>query len=794
MNQIIKTIHKMVRNLLLCLFIPFISFAQKVTVSGNVKSLSETLVGVSVIEKGTINGTTSDIDGNYSIKVDQNSILVFSYLGFKNQEFSVNGRKIINIKLIEDASQLDEVVVKGFTGVIGQARRRAESIQSTPESVVTFTSKEIDTKGITNIQSFSDQIPNVNFTTSQSVGNNFITVRGISHIRNGESPIAFVIDGVTLPDANLINQELFDVALIEVVKGPQGALYGKNAIAGAINIVTNQPTNVFKNKIKLGYSSGNLLKAQFASNGPLLKDKIFYRLSGSYKKGDGFIENKTLKRPIDFIEDLTIRGQIKTIFGEGIKATLTGQIIDAKAGAVYYAGPKTGTSPVFSPDDFENQVITADQFGASSLKGFYSNLKFEWDFEKVKLLSSTTYNKGDRNHIGDLDFTASDILRQIQDSNSKTFNQEFKLSSTNTESNLSWDFGAFYQNSDKLLFTKATADFGFFSDPYTPTGVQSDFAQSDFTNTYKTFAAFGFLDYKVSNRFSISLGLRYDNDNISQENRTLNKNPSKIDSQFQPKLSLSLQATENILMFANYGRGYRSGGFNQAKTIRFEADYEAEITDNYEIGIKNSYWGDRLILNVSTYYINFFNQQQYALIIGSDGNIRIGNFNFEESKSYGFEADFKLRPSKYFDVFVSYGVSGSEIIKGTSTYSTVGNEKFNVGGKNTPLIPQNSFTLGVDSNFNISEKATFNGNITLKGTGEIYWHEDNKAVSSSYNILNARVGLTLNKNTSLSLWGKNMLNTNYITEFFGQPFSNGGSNLVWKGNPATFGIGISHKF
>ncbi len=782
----------MIRTLLLLiLFVPFLTFSQKVTVKGTINSESGPLIGVNVIEKGTTNGTTTDFNGNYSISINSDATLVFSSLGYKTQEIDVNGKKTINLTLQEDASQLDAVLLKGFSGVIGQARRRAESVQTIPESVITFTSEAIETKGITNIQTFSDQIPNVNFTNSQNIGNNFITVRGISHIRNGESPIAFVIDGVTLPDANLINQELFDLALIEIVKGPQGALYGKNAIAGAINIVTNQPTNSFKNRISIGYGSGDLVKAQLSSTGPLVKDKLFYRISGSYKKGDGVIDNQTLNKPVDFIEDLTIRGQIKANLSDNISATATGQVIDAKAGAVYYATPITGTN--FSPDDFDNQAIVADQFGRSSLKGAYGNLKIDFNFDKVKLVSSTTYNKGDRNHIGDLDFTPADVLRQIQNSDSKTFNQELKLSSTNDDSKVTWDVGAFYQNSDKLLFTKATADFGFFGPPFMGTGVQSDFATSDFTNTYKTFAAFGFLDYKVSDRFTVSFGLRYDNDKISQDNRTLNTNPSKKDSQVQPKVSLALKATQNMLMYANYGRGYRSGGFNQDNTVRFNTDYEAEITDNYEIGIKNSYWNDRVILNLSAYYIDFSNQQQYALIIGGDGNIRIGNFNFPESESRGFEADFKLRPSKYLDILASYGVSKSKIVKGTSTVSTGANESFDVSGKNTPLIPQDSYTLGLESNFDISDNVAFNGNVTLKGTGEIYWHEDNEGVSSSYNLLNARVGFTFN-NISLNIWGNNILDQDYITEFFGQTFSNGGSDLAWKGNPATFGLDLSYRF
>jgi iron complex outermembrane receptor protein len=489
-----KKLKKMKLKLLIfALLFPMIVLSQKITINGNVSDTQDLLPGVSILEKGTSNGTSSDIDGNYSIKVNQNATLIFSFIGYKTQEIMITNKKSLMVILEEDRSSLDEIIVKGFTGVIGQARRRAESIQNIPESVVTFTSKGIEAKGIENIQTFSDHVPNVNFTTSQNIGNNFITVRGISHIRNGESPIAFVIDGVTLPDANLINQELFDVALIEVVKGPQGALYGKNAIAGAINILTNKPTNNFKNKLLFGYGSGNLFKTQFATSGPLVKDKLFYRISTSFKKGDGVIDNETLNKPVDFIEDLTVRAQIRANLSDNTKLTLTGQIIDAKAGAVYYAVPSVDETPNDGignavPDSFNNYKIVADQFGTSSLKGFYGNAKLEFNLDDVKIVSSTTINKGDRNHIGDLDFTVNDVLRQIQDSNSDTFNQEIKISSIANDSKVSWDLGTFYQNSDKLLFTKATADFGFFAAPFTGTGVQSDFASSDFTNTYKTFA------------------------------------------------------------------------------------------------------------------------------------------------------------------------------------------------------------------------------------------------------------------------------------------------------------------
>jgi iron complex outermembrane receptor protein len=771
-----------------------VAFGQKIEITGKVTDANGPIAGVNIVEKGTANGTSTDFNGLFTMYVSSESILVFSYLGYKIQDVPLNGRTSINVTLEEDASQLDEVVVSGFDNVIGQARRRAESVQSIPESVITFTAKDIETKGISNVQSFADQIPNVNFTTSQNVGNNFITVRGVSQIRNGDAPIAFVIDGVTLPDANLLNQELFDVALIEVVKGPQGALYGKNAIAGAINIVTNEPSNTFRNKFQIGYGNGNLINAQLSSTGPLVKDKLFYRVSGSYKKGDGLLNNVTLDNAPDFVEDLTFRAQLKANLSTKVSATLTGQVIDIEAGGIYYAAPTNGNAKN-NPDNFNNWSIQADQRGVGTLNSKYGNLKVDFNLDKVKLTSLTTFNQAERNAFGDLDYTPADVLRQDQDSNTKTFNQEIRLGSiSDPNSKVNWDLGAFYQDLDKTLITRASADFGFFAPPFQPTGTQTPLAVGDFTNTYKTFAVFGFMDFKMTDKFTLSAGLRYDNDNISQENRSEGTNPSRVDTQVQPKLSLAYKATDNMLMYANYGKGYRTGGFNQGQTVRYGTDFSAEITDNYEIGLKNTYWDNRFILNFSGYYTDFTNQQLYALVLdGGAGQILIGNFNVPKSISVGFEADMRLRTTNWLDILASYGVSKSRIERGTSTQSIGANATIDVSGNATPLIPQDSYSFGLESNFDITEKVSYNANVNLEGTGEIYWHEDNAAVSSRYSLLNARMNFTFDKFT-VGIWGTNLTDTQYITEFFDQTFSNGGSDLAWLGQPTAFGLNLSYKF
>ena len=801
----------MIRKLLLfALLFPLITFAQEVTVNGNVTDSLGLLVGVSILEKGTSNGTTTDIDGNYFIKVDQNATLVFSFLGYKSQEINISDKTTINAFLEEDASKLNEIVIRGFTNVIGQARRRAESIQNIPESVVTFTSEQIEATGISNLRNFAGQVPNFQFNTSQNAGVNFVTVRGIPQIRNGQAPIAFVIDGVTVPDANLLSQEQFDLAMIEIVKGPQGALYGKNAIAGAINIVTQQPTNKLKGKLLVGYSSGNTQKFQGAIAGPIIKDKFFFRASGSLKKSDGLFTNITLNQKPDYYDETNFRGQLIIKPSSNFKLTTSAQFNKFKGGGLYYH-----TSPTLNPIDpegeFDGLAPTSNVLGKASLENFFGYLKGEFDFEKTKLQAVVSYNDSKRNGQGDLDHTAAVGLIQYQDSDSNVFNAELRLNSKlNNESKISWDLGTFYQRNERLLLTRAGAEgtdiFG------------APLLNSDFTNTYNTFALFGFIDYKLTDKLTLSAGLRYDNDAIEQELRNISGDvigtPSKNDSEIQPKFSIAYKANENILMFTNYGRGYRVGGFNAEQTALFDASYEAETSDSYEFGIKTNWLNNRFILNGALFYTKLNNQQQYGLSVVFP-ELYLGNYNYDESDITGFELDMKFRASKYLDILASYGYTKAEIKKGgiagmldTNADGTpdTPNDRNHLNGVNTPFVPQDGYSIGIQSNFPISDKIDFNGFINLKGTGKTYWHEEiinattgnalPQVNSKAYSLLDLRLGITINKKMDVTLWGANILEQKYAQEYFSQNLGTGGVNqdLVWLGNPATYGVNLTYKF
>ena len=432
---------------------PLIAFGQKITISGNVSDTQDLLPGVSILEKGTSNGTSSDIDGNYSIKVNQNATLVFSFLGYKTQEISISDKKFIKVILEEDTSSLDEVVVKGFTSVKGRARKRLESIQSMPESVVAVTSQEIEVTGIDDIGSFLTQIPGISYGESQDPGTVIISVRGIPQIRYGASPIATVVDGVYLASADLINQSLFDIDQIEVIKGAQGLFYGKNAIGGAVIITTKQPKNEFEGKAKLGYGNGNSYKFETNFSGALVDDKTYYRLGVNYADTDGFINNTTLNQNVDFRSDLGLRGMLKFKLGSKSLLSLTGQHNNTTSGAITFINSNENADfKDFDPNSFGGSP-TADFLGEGSLKSTILAASFETSFTNFKLMSHTSFSDVNLFYDGDyLSFDPIDVYgpipaaTQAMTRDSRTINEELRLVSSNSDSKLKWNLGLFYQN------------------------------------------------------------------------------------------------------------------------------------------------------------------------------------------------------------------------------------------------------------------------------------------------------------------------------------------------------------
>jgi len=355
-----------------------------------------------------------------------------------------------------------------------------------------------------------------------------------------------------------------------------------------------------------------------------------------------------------------------------------------------------------------------------------------------------------------------------------TFNQEIRLTNTATNSKVNWSLGGFVQNIER----------DFFQSDFT---LSDEFAVTDYSVTFNTVALFGFLDYKITDKFTASVGLRFDADNYDQDDRLGGVVNERSQSELQPKVSLSYQASDDALIYANYGRGYRSGGFNPVVTDFYNQDFEGELSDNFELGLKTSSWNNRFIFNASVFYSDYTNRQQFAL----EPEFFIpGNFNYDKSTIFGVEFDTKTRVSKYLDVLFNFGFVDSKITEGGSTGGANGQATdLNAFNNNiTSFVPRTNFNLGLASSIPLSDKATLDLNVNLNNTGKIYWTDDNFEgfIGDPYNLLDARASLSINKLT-FSLWGRNITNTKYYLEYdaFG---------IGWRGRPATVGATIGIDF
>src|SRR6187399_503013 len=223
--------------------------------------------------------------------------------------------------------EIDEVLVT--------ARRRSETFKDVPMTVSVFTAEAIESAGIEKPGDFIARVPNMTLVETQNAGNAFVVVRGISQARNSEPSVAVLVDGVLESNPAEFNQELFDIEQIEVLKGPQGALYGRNAIGGAIIIRTKEPTDQFEGKVTAGIDNGFGFFTRGGISGPI-SDSVKFRLSGQFTDTDGYIDNPFLGEEADPYQDIALRGNLLFDAGGGWEIDLRGSMDRLETQALYF--------------------------------------------------------------------------------------------------------------------------------------------------------------------------------------------------------------------------------------------------------------------------------------------------------------------------------------------------------------------------------------------------------------------------------------------------------------------------
>lgn len=691
-----------------------------------------------------------------------------------------------------EAAVLEEVTVT--------ARRREENLFDVPETIISFGEQKIETQRINTLKDFGLFVPNVGSRNDLSPTSTFISVRGITATRNTDPAVAIVVDGVVAASASVTRQELFDIEQIEVLKGPQGALYGRNALGGAINIVTKKPSNEWTGKVSVGYGNANRAESNFAISGPLIEDELFFRISGSYRDDDGTILNTSVGKDVDFETSRTLRTRFIWEPNERFSADVRASIDDLETGTYYY----TITRPIGDPFQGEDRnsntfsnLPASNPISVADSEIVDLSLKLDYEFDFATLTSITAYNYtyelyGEpgqgvgRPGPGDLDFTNADIIGNEQSYNPESISQEFRLISNDESARLRWNVGFYYIDIDREdtlpIFDDADAD-GDLTDEFVSTGGKLFPLGTE--RNIRGIAVFGNVDYDIFEQLTASFGLRYDEEDRDQldlddPNPATNFQEETFDA-FQPKVSLTYRANDNQMFYGTVSRGFRSGGFNTPRSP-FPTTFNKETLWSYEVGHKGRYLDNTLQLNAAFFYEDITDKQNFTFDVLNAAQIL---YNIPESEVYGIEVDGSWAPTDGLTIGFAGGWMDSEISDfefapffpvnnsapiGNSSGLTLPVTNSYFEGNKLPNFSHWSFTLSGDYTYPLdlggaAWEALFHMDYSVRGKN--YWDVFNTDIEKDVNVVNARVGIE-NEHWNVSLWVENLTNSRYWTNWFNQ--------------------------
>lgn len=550
------------------------------------------------------------------------------------------------------STQQDGEHVSALGDVVVTARRRQEALQEIPASVTAISSETIERGGVRNIEDVARLTPGLTFV---SLGSNFAlpVIRGLS-TNVGESNVGFFIDGVYQGSRSGMDRQLADVERIEVIKGPQVALYGRNAFGGAINVITRSPTNDPSLRAAVTAGEYGRLEGSAVVSGPLIKDRLYGRIGAAHVQRDGFYTNTLTGGDLDHNRSTTVSGALMWQAADNVSFDLRASWEDTETGdnpgyftlnnnPVLFAGrsqillgetpSKTGGFAV-TPGGFERE---------SSL----ISLTGRWDVSDTLQASSiTSYSQLESHQRTDNDYGAADLSYQTQDTDLSAVSQEFRLDYTGQV--FDWLAGLYYSDQDQT-----TADLDRVSsaalEAALPASLRSTLLRN--TETSEVLALFGSVSWRFAPDWSVDAAGRFFREEKTLDpfqsnpytNVVLSPNPalSLTEEHFTPSLALSWAATENLRLYGSVARGVKTGGFNAlANVTAQERYYDAETSWNYELGAKASLLERRMLVNAALFQIKWDDQIVRAL--GSLGATL--NANAGKTTSQGFELEVAARP------------------------------------------------------------------------------------------------------------------------------------------------------
>jgi iron complex outermembrane receptor protein len=638
--------------------------------------------------------------------------------------------------------------------VVVTARGREENLQDVSDSVAAFTRSDIEVRRLTSVQDFAAITPGVLMVRDQDAGTNIITVRGVSANRNQAASIAFVVDGVALADSEFFTADLFGLERVEILKGPQGALYGKNAIGGVVNVVTRQPSTDLGGRVQVGVGNGEQYSIDGLVTGALGTDRVRGLLAGSLRDTDGFIDNSTLGQPVDFMRSTNVRARVMADLTDALTLDLRANYMDESGGAAWAAPfPATQlTGGKLDPDLLGNPINDYRGVTDREWRGISATLTYETSAGTFSATSG--YDDYSKYWEGDLDASPLPIVQPVsQPIDLEVFTQEVRFTSS-AEDRLQWIAGAFDQNT-----RRERLDY-----------LSRALPVPDVLYTSEADQIAGFLQasYQLTDRLNVLGALRYDEDrrdevaSIPAAGMVTRSLGASFDK-WQPKVSLSYDVTPRHMIYATYAAGFKTGGFNPAPAPgdSFGPIYGPETTKSYEVGAKTAWLDQRLIANFAVFVLDYQDKQEFVLTPTlSQATINVPQVDVE-----GFELQLGARITDHLKLDAAYGRTIAEM-KDFHTSNFLGPRDYS--GNRTTYTPPFNLNVGAEYRRGLGSS---NMNATLRidysRVGRTFWEVDNILFTPEYGWGDVRLALE-GGSWSLALWGKNVSDERWATSAYGQ--------------------------
>ncbi|WP_321413845.1 TonB-dependent receptor [uncultured Desulfobacter sp.] len=667
----------------------------------------------------------------------------------------------------KEASQIiDDVVVT--------AEKRKQMLKEVPVSITVIDDLEIQDRNVRDVKDIFNLVPNLS-VSSQNQNVTYVGCRGVSpSMINRRNPFVMYVDGVPFSKISGYSADFTNVESVELLRGPQGTLYGKNAMGGVMNITTKAPSNDLEGRVSLDISEYETYLFNANVSGPIKKNTLFFGLWASEYQTRGYMENDHPDQ--DYYDDrniLNVRGRLRWVPSEQLEINLLSGKEIRQGGD----GPMIGDSQIRfheykNPDDY----VDADSFDNALHARFHA--------KKFDIVSTTTYRNATEDYDVDYSYGSSSVSHGILDYENTTFSHELRLQSPDDRDGIAWIAGGYFeydQDKDNEM-----------SMQYLPTAMMNFNRKTDWpcTTTGKTAAVFAQTSIPFFNAFKFTIGARYEivNKEMNYHRTTTNLDTNTVVSSaaytieddwdsFTPKASLDYRISDNIMTYVSVSQGYLAGGFNNTIDDPDATTYDPQTSTSYEWGAKTSWLNNRLSCNLSIFYMDIKDMQvteypsAYVMVASNAG----------KAHSYGGELEVKFRPVTGLILSTGLGLVQGEY----DEYMGYGGEAY--AGNKLKNTPEYSINAAIQYRH---PSGIYTG-LDVQGYGKTYFNESNQdnSVRDPYAVVNLKLGLELS-HWDFYVYAKNLFDEEYYTSIFTSSIRN--SYMV--GSPRTIGANIVFRF